>query len=276
MNRLALLLAAVFTTVLCGHRVVAVEPRFDGAFVQGGLVVGHVARGSSVTVNGKPTRVSAEGEFLIGFDRDAPPTVEIRVTEKAGADRSHTLSVARRTFPVQRIEGLPPQQVTPDAQTVRRIQAEAALVAAAKARDSADPFFRSGFVWPVKGRLSGVYGSQRILNGQPRAPHGGLDIAAPRGTAVLAAADGIVSLAHDDLFFTGKTVMIDHGFGLSSVYAHLDTVAVHPGQAVGKGAPIGTLGATGRATGPHLHWGVSLFDTRLDPALLVAPIADAR
>lgn len=275
MNRLALLLAAALTGVFWGDRAGAMEPRFDGTFVQGGLVVGHVAPGSSVTVDGRPVRVSVDGEFLLGFDRDAPAAVEIRITEPTGACRQQTVSVARRTFPVQRIEGLPPQQVTPDAQTVRRIQAEAALIAAAKARDSADPFFRSGFVWPVRGRLSGVYGSQRILNGQPRAPHGGLDIAAPLGTAVLATADGIVSLAHDDLFFTGKTVMIDHGFGLSSVYAHLDTVAVHPGQAVGKGAPIGTLGASGRATGPHLHWGVSLFDTRLDPALLVGPIAAA-
>ena len=250
----------------------AADVRFDGQLTQGGLAIGHAAPGSSVTVNGQPLRVSAAGEFLLGFDRDAPASVTLAVTDPAGVKRRQTVAVARRDFPVQRIDGLPPQQVTPDPKTLKRINEEAALVAAAKARDSANPFFRSGFVWPVAGRVSGVYGSQRILNGEPRAPHGGLDIAAPKGAPVVAAADGVVSLTHDDLFFTGKTVMIDHGFGLASVYAHLDTVSVRPGQSVAKGAPIGTVGASGRATGPHLHWGVSLFEVRLDPALLAAPV----
>ncbi|MBE0530709.1 MAG: M23 family metallopeptidase [Rhodospirillales bacterium] len=250
----------------------AAEVRFDGNLTQGGLVVGHTDPGSSVTVDGRPLRVSAAGEFLLGFDRDAPASVELSITGPTGIKQVQTLAVVRRDFPVQRIDGLAPQQVTPDPKALKRIKEEAALIAAAKARDSAVPFFRSGFVWPVAGRVSGVYGSQRILNGEPRAPHGGVDIAAPKGTPVVATAEGTVSLTHDNLFFTGKTVMIDHGFGLASVYAHLDTVTVRPGQAVAKGAPIGTVGATGRATGPHLHWGVSLFEVRLDPALLAAPV----
>jgi len=263
---LACLLAAA------GRAADAPDLRLDGTLAQGGLAVGHVMPGSSVTVGNRPVRVSADGEFLLGFDRDAPPAVDVRVIGPSGAARLHTVAVARRTFPVQRIDGLPPQQVSPDPQTLERIRKEAALVAGTRTRDSAVPFFRSGFAWPVQGRLSGVYGSQRILNGEPRAPHSGVDIAAPQGTPVLAAADGIVSLVHDDLFFTGVTVMVDHGFGLSSVYAHLDTVAVRPGQAIAKGEPLGTVGASGRATGPHLHWGVSLFDVRLDPALLVPPL----
>lgn len=250
----------------------AAEVRFEGNLTQGGLAIGQTDPGSSVAVNGRPLRVSAAGEFLLGFDRDAPASVTLSITDPAGVKRAQAVAVARRDFPVQRIDGLPPQQVTPDPKTLKRINEEAALVAAAKAKDTATPFFRSGFVWPVAGRVSGVYGSQRILNGEPRAPHGGLDIAAPKGAPVVATADGTVSLVQNDLFFTGKTVMIDHGFGLASVYAHLDTVAVKPGQTVAKGAAIGTVGASGRATGPHLHWGVSLFETRLDPALLAAPV----
>ncbi len=271
MIRPAFLFAAALLLAVPGLSAAA-EMRFDGNLAQGGLAIGHADPGSSVTVNGRPVRVSIEGEFLLGFDRDAPAGVQLSITDPAGVKRVQTVAVARRDFPVQRVDGLPPQQVSPDAKTLKRINEEAALVAAAKARDSATPFFRSGFVWPVAGQLSGVYGSQRILNGEPRSPHGGLDIAAPKGAPVVAAADGIVSLVHNDLFFTGRTVMIDHGFGLASVYAHLDTVSVRPGQTVAKGAPIGTVGASGRATGPHLHWGVSLFETRLDPALLATPV----
>lgn len=273
--RPALLLALAVLLTVPGRAADATDIRFDGTLAQGGLAVGHVAPGSSVTVGDRPVRVSVGGEFLLGFDRDAPPAVEVRVTDPSGAVRLHTVAVARRSFPVQRIDGLPPRQVSPDPQTLERIREEAALIAGARTRDSAVPFFRSGFVWPVRGRLSGVYGSQRILNGEPRAPHAGLDIAAPQGTPVVATADGIVSFVHEDLFFTGVTVMVDHGFGLSSVYAHLDAAAVRPGQRIAKGEPLGTVGASGRATGPHLHWGISLFDVRLDPALLVPPLPAA-
>ena len=138
-------------------------------------------------------------------------------------------------------------------------------------RDTETTYFASGFLRPIKGgRISGVYGSQRILNGKPRSPHNGLDIAVPKGTPVMAAADGIVALVHEDMFYTGKTVMIDHGHGLTSVYIHMDSIRVADGQRVTKGAPIGTVGMTGRATGPHLHWGVTWFGTHLDPALLIA------
>ena len=159
---------------------------------------------------------------------------------------------------------------------MKRISAEGVLINAARARDTDHAFFRGGFVWPVTGRISGVYGSQRFLNGKPRRPHLGVDIAAPTGTPIVATADGIVRIAHSDMFFTGKTVAIDHGHGLMSIYAHMSQVAVKNGQKVAKGAPIGKVGATGRVTGPHLHWGVSLFRTRLDPALLVGPMTAAK
>lgn len=247
------------------------ELRIDGAFTQGGLAIGHAPPGSAVSIDGRAVRVAADGTFLIGFGRDAGPSVTLTLSPPGAGARMQTLAVAKRDFPVQRIDGLPPKQVTPDPATLARIRAEAQLIDATREKDTALPLFLSGFVWPVQGRLSGVFGSQRILNGQPRSPHSGVDIAAPKGAPVLATADGTVTLVHEDMFYTGKTIVLDHGFGLSSVYAHMATLLVHPGQRVAKGSPIGAVGSSGRATGPHLHWGVSLFDTRLDPALLAGP-----
>ncbi len=244
----------------------------DGPLVQGGLVVGRVAPGASVTVDGRAVRVSADGRFLMGFGRDAAPRSEIRVTGPGGIVETRTVTVAARTYPEQRIDGLPPRQVTPDPETLTRIRAEGALIAAVRRRDTERPWFAGGFAWPLTGRVTGVFGSRRILNGEPRRPHAGIDIAAPEGTTVAAAADGVVALVHEDMFFTGKTVMIDHGHGLTSVYVHMRDILVADGERVTRGTPIGRVGRTGRATGPHLHWGVSLFATHLDPALLVPPM----
>ncbi len=268
MTRPRILLAALFL-VAASFPARALDLSFSGHFAQGGLVVGKTAPGSTVAVDGSPVRVSPAGEFLMGFDRDAGGTVEIRITDSSGKSEVRRMAVADRDFPVQRIDGLPPKQVTPDPETLKRIRADGALIAAAREHDTATPFFRSGFVWPVQGRISGVFGSQRILNGEPRSPHSGTDIAAPDGTPVLATADGVVVLVHGDMFYTGKTVMIDHGHGLMSVYAHMSAIAVKEGDPVKRGQPIGKVGASGRATGPHLHWGMSLFTTRLDPVLLV-------
>lgn len=237
----------------------------EGAFTQGGLVVGRTEPGAEVTVDGDPVRVSPDGVFLIGLGRDAPPSVVVRVD--GGEPR--TIEVARRSYPEQRIDGLAERKVTPSAEDLERIRADGALISGVRTRDSARTGFASGFVWPLRGTVSGVFGSRRILNGEPRRPHSGLDIAAPRGTPVGAAAAGVVVLVHEDMFFTGRTLMIDHGHGLTSVYAHLGEILAADGQTVAKGAPIGRVGSSGRATGPHLHWGVSLFSTRLDPALLV-------
>ena len=151
----------------------------------------------------------------------------------------------------------------------------AALIAAARARNSEGRGFAEKVTWPALGPISGVYGSQRILNGEPRTPHRGVDVAAPAGTPVGAMASGVVSLAEPDLYFTGGTVMIDHGHGLHSIYVHLQDVLVEVGQRLSPGTPLGTVGATGRATGPHLHWGVYWFDEAIDPALLVGPMPDS-
>ena len=247
------------------------ELALDGNFVQGGLVFGHAAPGARVIFEGRAMRVSDTGEFLIGFGRDAGERATLVVVWPDGESETRNVPVAARRWDIQRIDGLPERQVTPPPEEMARIKAEATLIAAARARDTAAPFLRTGFVWPASGPVSGVYGSQRILNGEPRQPHYGLDIAAPPGAPVVAAADGIVALAHEGMFFTGKTLVLDHGFGLTSAYSHLSRIAVRIGQRVKQGQKVGEVGATGRVTGAHLDWRVNLFDIRLDPALLLPP-----
>lgn len=275
-NRFLVPLALLFGLVLAGHAGGAAPDAgpltLQGKMMQGGLVVGRAAPGSRVTLDGRPVPVRGDGRFLIGFGRDAAPTATLEVVLPGGKTEARVLKVEAREYRIQRIEGLPPKMVTPPPEVLARIKADAAAIRSARETDTDRPFFDSGFIWPVKGRVTGVYGSQRILNGEPRRPHFGIDIAAPVGTPVVAAADGIVRVAAGDMYFTGGTVLIDHGFGLNSVYSHLKDVIVKPGQTVAQGTVIGTLGSTGRSTGPHLDWRVNLFLTRLDPALLVPPM----
>ena len=244
---------------------------FDGHVTQGGLVVGRTAPGTTIRLDGRAVRVSPDGLFLLAFARDAGPTAQLIAEFPDGRREARALTVARRTFAVQRIDGLPSRQVSPSAADMARIQTDTALIAQARAADTDAADFRSGFVWPVQGPISGVFGSQRILNGEPRAPHYGTDIVVPAGTPIAAVADGRVVLSERDMFFTGKTVMIDHGHGLTSVYAHMSELAVTVGTRVAKGQIIGRVGATGRVTAPHLHWGMAVFTTQIDPQLLVAP-----
>lgn len=236
-----------------------------GRLEQGGIVLGQAKPGAAVTLDGKAVPLDAEGRFLLGFGREAAAQAMLDID-----GQRQGLSIARRDWPVQRIDGLPPAKVTPDPAELARIKAETELVAARRGRVSGAAWFLSGLAQPADGVVSGVFGSQRILNGEGRAPHSGTDIAAPTGAAVRSVGEGIVVLAHADLFFTGKTVMIDHGLGLQSVYAHLSRLDVAEGQRVARGQTIGAVGATGRATGPHLHWGASWLDVRLDPQTVMA------
>ncbi|GAB6051682.1 M23 family metallopeptidase [Magnetospira thiophila] len=245
------------------------EPSLEGPLTQGGLVIGHTVPGARVEQDGRAVRVARDGRFLLAFGRDAGPTSRLEITLPDGRQTQQVLQVSARDWDIQRIDGLPPSKVTPPKMDWDRINAEAGLIKQVRQNDRDEPLFESGFQWPVQGPLSGIYGSQRILNGKPKNPHNGVDIAAPRGTPVAACADGVVALVHDDMFYTGKTVMLDHGHGLTSVYIHMDTIQVVDGQRLEKGQILGTVGATGRATGPHLHWGVSLFATPIDPKLLV-------
>ncbi len=245
-----------------------------GNFTQGGLVVGLAAPGASVTLDGLPVRVASDGEFLLGFGRDAPAAAELLVTYGDGRKESRHLAVKPRQYKVQRINGLARRKVTPTDADLARIRADNTLIGGVRRLDTDHDYFKSGFTWPVQGPLSGVFGSLRILNGKPRAPHNGTDIAAAAGTLVTAPADGMVALASDDMFYTGETVMIDHGFGLTTVYAHMSAILVTEGTFVHRGDAIGRVGRTGRVTGAHLHWGATLFATHLDPALLAGPMGD--
>jgi len=252
------------------------ETSLSGELVQGALIQGKTPPGTKLTVGGRRIRVSSNGNFVFGLGRDAPKRVELRAVYGDGRTYRMKLKIRQRRYNIERIDGPPKAKVSPSPQDLKRIGAESALIKAARARDTDVAYYRRGFVWPLRGRISGVYGSQRVLNGEPRRPHLGVDIAAPTGTAIVATADGVVRIAHGDMFFTGKTVAIDHGHGVLSIYAHMSEIAVENGQRVAKGTRIGRVGATGRVTGPHLHWGVSLFKKRLDPALLVGPMTPAK
>lgn len=235
---------------------------------QGGVAIGTTEAGSRVTLDGKEIPLSDRGVFLLGFGRNAAKSAELTVTAPDGKTEKRVLSIGKRAWNIQRIDGLPPSQVTPDPATLARIRKENGLIASIRRKQSAHPGgegFESGFMQPVDGRISGVFGSQRILNGQPRSPHSGLDIAAPSGTVIVAAADGTVRMAHPDLYYTGQTVMIDHGHGLFSLYAHMSSLDVIDAQSVRRGQAIGRVGATGRVTGAHLHWGISWNGINVDP-----------
>lgn len=250
----------------------AFEVRLAGEFQQGGLVTGAAPEGAVVTLDGKSVPVTSGGSFLIAFGRDAPRRLMLAVRVKGKTIFRRGISIRKRVYQVQRIDGLPRRKVTPSPADLKRIGRESAAIAAARATISDDASFQTGFAWPARGRISGVYGSTRILNGKPRRPHLGLDVAAPEGTPVRAAAAGRIAFAHPGMFFNGKTVVIDHGLGLTSAYLHMSAITVTAGTRVNQGDMIGRIGMSGRVTGPHLHWGMRLRATSVDPALLVPPM----
>lgn len=260
-----LLLAA--PALLVARTAAALE--LDGTLTQGALIVGRGVPGARAALNGRALRVSPEGAFAFGFGRDAPGSATLELKPRQAPPETHLLHVAARQYEEQRISGLPPAQVTPPPETMERIRREQAMLNAARAHDTPGANFAGGFIWPASGRISGVYGSRRILNGEPRAPHLGLDIAAPTGTPVAAAAGGIVRLAQPDFYFTGGSIVLDHGHTVMTFYIHLSRLLVRDGQEVGQGESIGLVGATGRVTGPHLHLGLFWAGTALDVALVL-------
>jgi murein DD-endopeptidase MepM/ murein hydrolase activator NlpD len=254
--------------------VVADCVALSGHLTQGGLVWGKVPPGSRVSLNGAPLDVLADGTTFAGFGRDAPATARLRVT--GDAECQQTLHIAPRQYNVQRVNGVPQKTVTPPPEELERIRREQALVDAAKARRVLRPDLLegalAGFQWPAPGPISGVYGSLRYYNGVAGNPHYGVDMAVPTGTPVHAPAAGIVTLAEPDLFFSGGTVILDHGYRFSSSFLHMSKVLVTVGQEVKAGDIIGEVGATGRATGAHLDWRMNWRDQRIDPQLLAPPM----
>lgn len=260
----------LLVTLFYPFNVLAIDIFLTGRAEQGGLMFGVVLPGTKVSLNGRDLMVSDEGRFVIGFGRDHAVSATLSVTASDGEIQERNISVARRHWTIERVDGLSQRLVTPDSETLVRIRSEGAMIAAARRRTEPVAFFETGFIIPATGRVSGVFGNQRILNGEPRSPHSGLDIAAPEGTAVRAAADGVVSLVNNAMLLTGKTVMIDHGHGLDTVYIHMSAIHVEDGQLVSQGDVIGEIGMTGRATGPHLHFGVNWYTTKLDPQTVLA------
>jgi murein DD-endopeptidase MepM/ murein hydrolase activator NlpD len=247
----------------------------DGKLVQGGLVIARTAPGAAVTLDGRPVAVDVTGAFALGFTHDAKREWTLVVKSLGGETLTRTLAVVPRKYQVQRIDGVDQKYVEPPPEVMKRLEEEYFLVRKAREAKSAEPFWRTGFIWPAVGRISGVYGSQRIVNGKPLRPHFGVDVAAPPGTPVRAAAAGTVTLAHGDLYFSGKTVIVEHGLGVSTLYIHMQALRVATGDRVAQGQVIGTIGTTGRSTGPHLHWGLNWGQDYLDPATIVGPMPGA-
>jgi len=272
-RRLALL--ALAALAIAGSAAAGSAPYrlLKGDWQQGSLLIAETTPGATVEFDGRRLSVSPEGLFVIGLDRDAksPATLSIRLPEAAGplAERQ---AVAKRSWDVQPLNGIPGKYVDPPPDVQARIAAEQKIINAARARDTAIADFATPFVWPATGRISGIFGSQRVLNGKPKSPHYGVDVAVPVGTPLVAPAGGIVSLAEPDLYFTGGTLFIDHGHGLQSVLVHLSRLDVKVGDRVEQGQQVGLSGATGRVTGPHLHWGLYWFGERVDAQAHTGPM----
>ena len=272
MNPFASRILISLVGVLIAVGVQAGTLKLDREPLQGVLIIGRTVPGTTVTIDGSAVRVSDDGVFLLGFGRDAPSKARLSAKFPDGSRSHRDLRVAQRSYNVQRVDGLPPSKVSPSEQDMVRIRQDIALVKKARARNDPREDFLAAFQWPVKGRISGVYGSQRVLNGEPRRPHFGVDVAAPVGAIVRAPADGLVTLAHGDMFFSGGTLIVDHGHGLSSSFLHLSAILVKEGDHIHQGDPIAKVGATGRVSGPHLDWRMNLLGSRLDPQLLVGPM----
>jgi murein DD-endopeptidase MepM/ murein hydrolase activator NlpD len=249
---------------------------FDGKAMQGGLVFGQAPAGiASVTLDGKPVGLAPDGRFMIGFGRDAAGSALVEGRTADGRSIATTLTVAPRAWDIQSLPTLA-KGTTPTPEFLARRKIELAQIAAARAVRSDVDGWRRPFHWPATGRISGVYGSQRIYAGEPGAPHSGVDIARPAGTAVAAPADGVVILAAASPFtLEGNLLMIDHGLGLNSAFLHLSRINVRVGDHVKQGQIVGAIGMTGRATGPHLHWSMMWQDQRIDPQLLAGPMPAA-
>ena len=242
---------------------------FPASVQQGAMVIGKVPAGATVRYGARTLRATPYGSVVFGIGREQAAPVEVEVIDALGRSQRVSIAVTPRDWPIEQINGVPPKTVNPPPEIAERIRREQALVTAARDRDDERADFAQAFVWPVQGRISGRFGNQRVYNGQPGSAHSGMDIAAASGTPVLAPAAGVVTFAAPDLYLTGGTLLLDHGHGVSSNFLHLSRIDVKVGDRIAQGQVVGAVGATGRATGPHLHWGMNWFDVRIDPLLVL-------
>ncbi len=249
------------------------ELQLQGSPTQSGLLRGHVDPGEEVFYADRQLKVTPDGSFILGFGRDVPLQQTLTLIDPEGKAHVHPFRLKQRTYDIQKINGISQRMMNPSEDDLQRIGQEAQQVAKARQQEIERLNFQETFIWPVIGRISGIYGSQRILNGEPRRPHFGIDIAAPTGTPVKAPAGGLVTMVHEEMFYSGGTLIVDHGYGLSSSFLHLNKILVKVGDQVVQGEEIATVGATGRVTGPHLDWRINWFDQRLDPAFFVPAMA---
>jgi len=237
---------------------------FKGKFLQGHYIIGITDPSAKIIIDKKKVKVSNNGYFVFGIDRDRK--FDLTVTKIIDGKKEKIIKkVLKRKYNIQRIDGLEESKVTPPESVYKRIKEENNRIGEARAINSDLLFFKDQFIMPVEGIISGVYGSQRILNGKPKWPHYGIDIAAKQGTMIKSSGSGVVTMAEDDLYYTGGTIIMDHGHGISTIYSHLETVLVSVGDIINQGDIIGTVGSTGRSTGPHLDFRINWFQTRLDP-----------
>ncbi|MDB4119051.1 M23 family metallopeptidase [Candidatus Pelagibacter sp.] len=237
---------------------------FQGKFIQGHFILGKTNPKAKIIVGKKEVKISKDGFFVFGIDRDRK--FDLTFTKILNEKKTIiTKTVLKRKYNIQRIDGLEESKVTPPESVYKRIKKENNAIGETRAINSDLNFFKDKFIMPVEGIISGVYGSQRILNGKPKWPHYGIDIAAKQGTMIKSSGAGVVTMAEDDLYYTGGTIIMDHGHGISTIYSHLENILVSVGDKINQGDVIGTVGSTGRSTGPHLDFRVNWFQTRLDP-----------
>jgi murein DD-endopeptidase MepM/ murein hydrolase activator NlpD len=253
----------------------AASIEIKGSLQQGSLLIGKVPQGHQVIYQQKKLKLTSNGQFLLGLGRNAPNQIEITVIKPNSQTVIKVFPIATREYNIQRIEGVPKKTVTPSEADLQRIRSDVVLVKNARREVTDRIDFLLGFKEPDIGPITGVYGSQRFYNGVPKNPHYGIDYAAPTGTLVKAPSGGVVTLAHNDLFYSGGTLIIDHGHGLSSTFLHLSEIDVELGQIVDPDQVIGKVGSTGRSTGPHLDWRMNWRDQRIDPKLVLESLPRA-
>lgn len=241
---------------------------FTGKFFQGHFIVGKTDPNAKIIIDKKNVKVSNDGYFVFGIDRDRK--FDLKITKVLDNKKDIFIKkIFKRKYNIQKIDGLPENKVTPPESVYKRIKEENNKIGEARAINSDLIFFKDKFIMPVDGIISGVYGSQRILNGKPKWPHYGIDIAAKKGTPIKSSGRGVVTMAEKDLYYTGGTIIMDHGHGISTIYSHLENILVSVGDQINQGDIIGTVGSTGRSTGPHLDFRVNWFQTRLDPMSVI-------